>query len=116
MIKKKHFILILILIGGILISAYLLTNRTSKPLYTIKTYQTEEGWGYRILKNAKPIINQYRIPAIQDKYAFPTEKSATIVGEKVLEKIQLNEMPSISVDDLIKLMIIDSLQQPIPKK
>lgn len=82
----------------------------------MQTYQTEEGWGYRILKNTKPIINQYRIPAIQDKHAFPSEKSATIVGEKVLEKIQLKEMPSISVDDLIKLMIIDSLQQPIPKK
>lgn len=81
----------------------------------MQTYQIEEGWGYRILKNDKPIINQYRIPAIQNKYAFPSEKSAIIVGERVLEKIQLKEMPSISIEELMKLMVIDSLQQPLNK-
>lgn len=81
----------------------------------MQTYQIEEGWGYRILKNDKPIINQYRIPAIQNKYAFPSEKSAILVGERVLEKIQLKEMPSISIEELMKLMVIDSLQQPLNK-
>jgi uncharacterized protein DUF4907 len=113
MTKKKYFYLILILIGIFFISAYLFTGKKSTPSYTMQTYQTEEGWGYRILKNDKPIINQYRIPAIQNKYAFPSEKSAIIIGERVLEKIQLKEIPSISTDDLMELMVIDSLQQPL---
>ncbi|MFA9370341.1 MAG: DUF4907 domain-containing protein [Labilibaculum antarcticum] len=113
MVKKKYFYLILIITGIFIISAYLFRNNKSTPPYTMQTYQTEEGWGYQILKNNKPIINQYRIPAIQEKHAFPSEKSAKIVGERVLKKIQLKEIPSISTDELMDLMIIDSLQQPL---
>ncbi|PKQ68108.1 hypothetical protein BZG01_04965 [Labilibaculum manganireducens] len=112
MIKKKYFFVIFLLIGILFISIYLFSGKT-KPAYTIQTYQIEEGWGYRILKNNKAIINQYRIPAIQEKHTFPSEKSARIVGEKVLEKIQLNKMPSISIDDLMDLMVVDSLEQPL---
>lgn len=105
--------MIFLLIGTLLISVYLFTNKKTNSLHSLQTYKTEEGWGYRILKNNKPIINQYRIPAIQEKHVFPSEKSAKIVGERVLEKIQFKEMPSISIDELMDMMVIDSLQQPL---
>ncbi|PKQ64962.1 hypothetical protein BZG02_03700 [Labilibaculum filiforme] len=113
MIKKKQFFLIFLLLGVLLIAVYLFTNRNSVPTHSMETYKTEDGWGYKILKNNKPIINQYRIPAIQEKHAFPSEKSAKIIGEKVLERIQSKKRVSISIEDLMELMVIDSLQQPI---
>ena len=111
--KKKYLIGIILLFLFGLLYFILSENKTG---YTVETYQieTKKGWGYLLKKDGKNVIKQYRIPAIQKNYTFPSKESAEKTGELVLKKIRMKEMPTISPEELIKIGVIDSLHHPIP--
>lgn len=78
----------------------------SKDPFTIKTYKSEGGWGYDILKNGKLLIHQPHIPAVQGVKAFATEKEAKKVAAVMVKKIKKNIMPpTVEIKELDSLKI-----------
>ena len=74
--------------------------------YDLQVIKLEKGWGYKIRKNNKPFIYQKYIAAIAGKTAFPDKKSAKKTGKRVLAKLRNNQMPYISISELIQLGVI----------
>jgi hypothetical protein len=71
----------------------------------IQSIKTANGWGYIIKTNDKIIIKQSIIPVISDFKSFKTEKEAIAVGQLVLQKLNSNNSPTITKNDLILLKI-----------
>lgn len=115
---KKYRLLIVLLIlviGTTIVTVFKLSNSnpTKKIEWTIETLPVNDGWGYIISQNGVPTIQQNRIPTLPKSFAFPSEQSALLVGNKVLEKLKNNTLPSILQSELIELGVVDSLLNPI---
>jgi hypothetical protein len=63
------------------------------------------GWGYQITNNDILIIKQSIIPVISNSKSFKTEKEALAVGQLVVKKLNANNSPTITKNDLILLKI-----------
>ncbi|WP_298646939.1 DUF4907 domain-containing protein [uncultured Proteiniphilum sp.] len=84
-----------------------LSNQTGNTdIYSIRTFQSGEGWGYQINKKEEMIILQPYMPCITGEKPFPDEKSALAVGKLVLLKIKSNGDPSITMEELNKTIHI----------
>tara|TARA_R110002074_G_scaffold215713_7_gene385536 strand:- start:571 stop:882 length:312 start_codon:yes stop_codon:yes gene_type:complete len=79
---------------------------------TINIYDIDYGFGYNISVNDKILIKQSSIPAIQDIRYFSTKKDAYKVANLVVSKLENNQYPTISLQELINLKInIDYLNE-----
>jgi hypothetical protein len=92
--------LIIFIIGLLLFIFY----RKEQDL-KIESLKTAHGWGYIIANNNKIIIKQTIIHVISESKSFKTEKEALAVGQMVLEKLNSNNSPTITKNDLILLKI-----------
>ncbi len=70
-----------------------------------KVYQIEQGWGYTILMNDRPVITQERIPAIAGNKYFTREEDARKVAKRVIQKLKDKKSPSITQEELKELGI-----------
>lgn len=115
MTKKKG---IIIAIAGIIaLLSFVFSGQlySKKTKWSVNTIQVDNGWGYVISKNKSSLIHQKVIPAISERTPFKSQESAEAVGTLVLEKLQNGSSPGISLEELIKIGVIDSLHQPISK-
>ena len=70
-------------------------------------FDAEKGWGYRILSNGKPYINQPHIPSIPGKNGFESEEKAKITATFVIEKLKKGIMPpSVTKEELDSLQVL----------
>ena len=111
-IKFNYLILILLFAGITLFGLYQVKTYTSnsgksklEERFTLSVYRVEGGWGYDILENNKIIIHQDIIPAISNKQPFQTATDARKTGQMVLKKIRGNQLPIITIEELIELNI-----------
>jgi hypothetical protein len=65
----------------------------SSGVLSIETIKTELGWGYHILKDGRPFIRQYNIPAIPGNKGFTSEQKAKTAALFILNKIKTGQMP-----------------------
>ena len=81
----------------------------SEPEYSSEVYYTEgQGWGYKILMDNKPYINQPHIPAITGNKGFSDEEKAQITADFAINKIKNGLMPpTISEDELDSLGVLN---------
>ncbi|MFD1292289.1 DUF4907 domain-containing protein [Lutibacter holmesii] len=84
----------------VLLCLLFLNCTTEKPVYTIKVFEIEQGYGYSIFEKEKLIIRQQYIPAISNLKHFKSEKDAYTVAKLVIEKLKQHKIPSISIDEL----------------
>ncbi len=83
------------------------TALNKKTDYSVKSIQTENGWGYQIFKGKKLLINQPTIPAVQGNKSFSSELDAIKVGDLVVNKLLQNQFPpTVSSEELISLGIV----------
>jgi hypothetical protein len=68
--------------------------------YTVDVIKSEQGWGYNILFDNKLIIHQPYMPAGNGQVAFGDKYSARKIGGLVVKKLQNNQSPSITRDEL----------------
>lgn len=82
-------------------------NSTSS--YTIETYSNpSRGWGYRILKEDQPFIDQPHIPAVQGNNGFDTEEKAERAAELVIHKLEQGIMPpTLTVQELDSINVLN---------
>lgn len=87
------------------ISGVIFFSCQSKPVARLQTVQSENGWGYKILIDGEPYINQPSIPAISGIKSFQSEADAQKVGRLVLKKIRDGKMPTITLNEIDSLRI-----------
>jgi len=54
---------------------------------TIKTFKTENGYGFDILRDGKPWIHQPFKPDVEGFQPFETEEEAKLAAEEMIKKI-----------------------------
>lgn len=106
---KKRLKIILCAIYVVLISFLLRihlnqTNQSGK--YNVSTFESDNGWGYQIKKGGKVFIFQPYMPCVAGSKPFPDEESALKTGNVVLLKVNGNEDPTITIEELRKIVDI----------
>jgi hypothetical protein len=97
MINKKIFtglaLLLILAVIGIVFN-----NREHH--YTVDVINSGKGWGYDILFDNKLIIHQPYMPVVDGQVAFVNKCSARKTGSLVVKKLQNNQSPGITRDEL----------------
>jgi len=106
--KKKYQFIAVIFLAALLLTVYFTRrNRIQGKIFVVsQAIKTGEGWGYNIVGDGKTYIHQEFIPGISGRHPFKTEGDALLVGNKVIEKISANQLPTITLNDLKILGII----------
>ncbi len=102
--SKKAFVRIsvtalLIILAGLLFIYK--KDKNTDPLFTVVTFTTENGWGYRIYKQDTLFIEQPTIPGASGNLSFPSDEKAEQIGNIVVEKLNNGIFPpTVSVEEL----------------
>jgi hypothetical protein len=72
-------------------------------LIELKAIRTPRGWGYNILTGGHIYIHQDIIPDIPGLHGFRTKEEALAVGQKVYDRMVLNQPPVISIEEMRQL-------------
>jgi len=102
--KKKAIIAFAILL--LAVTSIVVVLSVARNNRGLKTYRTENGWGYSISEKGKVIINQPFIPAAGGKKPFKTRRDAAKTGRMVIKKLQQGKRPTLTLEDLKKAGII----------
>ena len=86
-----------------------LPDDKEKNPYNAEIFESGKGWGYKIKKEEKVIIYQPNMPCVNNDIPFPDQTSAMNTANLVLNKINMNENPSISFEELDKIVNIKQL-------
>jgi len=97
--KKIYFGLALFLM--LLVSLTIFSRRSHR--YYVNVFVSEGGWGYDILYNNKTIIHQPFMPVVNGQVTFRDKYSAGKAGRLVMKKLQNNQSPTISREELNSL-------------
>lgn len=80
--------------------------RNSAPVFAVKVYKTDDnGYGYKIIRDERPLIVQPFIPGVPGKQPFRTSDDALRVGEMVLKRLKSGQIYSITPTDLNHLEV-----------
>ena len=109
--QKKIFLFIIvgvILLGAVAYTIYFFEykKKSNYVFVQVRAIQNTNGWGYEILTDGKVYIRQDFIPAIPGRRSFETKEQALAVGNKVLYKIEHQQMPVITPAELKEMNII----------
>lgn len=72
--------------------------------FELQVFPSNGGWGYDILKNDKIYIHQPYIPAVEGEIPFRDRESARETGRLVISKIRKREIPSVSREEIEKII------------
>jgi hypothetical protein len=100
--KRVIYPLLLILLSGVVIFNVIRITSPEKGNRVV-AYRVENGWGYRIMQGDRVAIDQPFIPLLPGKTSFPTKRSAIKTGKIVLGRLQKQQVPVLTFDDLRKL-------------
>ena len=89
-----------IYVGLLLIGCGMVWRSMAKKDLIAETFKSEEGFGYKITRHEKILIQQRYIPAIEKKAVFCSEEDAKKIANLVIEKITLKLNPAISKEEL----------------
>ncbi len=96
----SFFIILLLGIAGLIF----IKPENKNGIFQLNVYEVDSGWGYSITKESKPYIVQENIPAIETNKPFPDKESATKPGELVIEKLNEHKLPSVTKDEVEKIL------------
>jgi len=97
--KFVLWILTLVFLISAITSVDYLVSRTQR-VFELEVIESEEGWGYQILRRGKLLIRQDHIPGIADKRPFKTREDAERVGHLVIQRLDQGKSPRVSKKDL----------------
>jgi hypothetical protein len=95
---KKKILLIFALFMVIVFLAVIFTKRGHS--YEVELFKSEQGWGYKIVKNNKTYIHQPYIPVVEGQVPFSTRKSARKTGRLVIKKIRDHKSPALTREEI----------------
>ena len=100
-LKKRILYPLFLIVLAAVIVFNLYRYLTPAQQLKVRTYQVDNGWGYRILTKNKVIIDQPFIPVIPGKKVFPDRRTASKAGQMVKERMINKELPALKREDLI---------------
>ena len=102
---KKYWVYVLFIMAVIVfgVNKY---NKYKGNNIEVKTKHMLQGWSYEIYVKDKIFISQDVIPSITGRKAFKTEDDAKKVGDLMVLKMKLNQIPDVSEHELDSLKII----------
>lgn len=72
--------------------------------FMVKTFSSEEGWGYDILIDGKIKVHQPFIPAVQGRKGFDTQEKAKKAAALMIQKLEQKIMPPrLTIEELDSL-------------
>ncbi|HEX2968635.1 MAG TPA: DUF4907 domain-containing protein [Bacteroidales bacterium] len=95
-IKKIYYL------TAIILAVTLLLTFSGRDEYSLKTFRSDNGWGYSISKADRTIIKQPFIPALEGKRPFYSKHDARITGNLVLQRLKAKADFTLSHEDLLK--------------
>ena len=95
---NKNILLISALFLVIVLSTVIYAKRGH--FYEVELFKSEQGWGYDIVKNNKTYIHQPYMPVVEGQVPFSTRQSARKTGRLVIKKIQNQESPAVTREEL----------------
>jgi hypothetical protein len=107
MIRIKTIRTAAILIVVSMAAVFFSCRPSASPRYDLRVVKHEQGWGYEIRRNNHPYIYQQYIPAIEGRNAFADKRSAKRTGRLVLSKLQHNQLPSVTREELKELGVVE---------
>ncbi|MBS1921355.1 MAG: DUF4907 domain-containing protein [Bacteroidetes bacterium] len=115
-IKSNGFILAV----AVVISALIFVLRKTKNKtnvthhFSYKTFDQQSGWGYDILVDEKIFIHQDFIPVIAAEKGFRKKEYAEKAASMIIQKLNLNLLPTLTAIDIRQIGLLDSLvyEQP----
>ena len=90
--KTKNKFIVILLFEVLLFSSC----GKEQQKFSVKTFETQCGWGYSIFENDKLIIRQQYIPSIREQKSFKSEQEALKIGDFVIEKLKQHKSPSLT--------------------
>jgi hypothetical protein len=111
MIKGKYlkfiFPVLLLVVGIPTIHYFKNKKRDREGIFVqVQPIRSSYGWGYNILVDGKIYIHQEFVPALPGKQSFKSKDEALKVGHKVLAKISANQLPTLTVEELKQMGIV----------
>lgn len=107
-LTKKHKSVLTLLAAVITVASVVIALRDhGKSKLRSETFQTNNGWGYRILLNdTAHVIDQPMIPGIPGNKGFKSQEDAQKTADLVIMKMKKGILPpAISVKELDSLGI-----------
>lgn len=106
---KRKFIWLIPVTVLLLLAAYR-HHRESSPdedmvQLTVVPFETDGGWGYRVMADHHSFIYQDMIPGIPGNRPFRTKEDAQRVGQAVVEKLMAHQRPTVTLTELMKMQV-----------
>jgi hypothetical protein len=102
--KRVFYPLLFVILGGIIL--FNVIHIVSPERERVVAYRIENGWGFRIIREERVVVDQPFIPLLPGKTPFPNKHMALKTGRLVLTRLQQNVVPVIDFKDLKKLGVI----------
>lgn len=102
---KKYWVYALFIVAVIVFGVKKYNKRKGNSI-EVKTKQTPLGWAYEIYVRDTIFISQDVIPSITGRKAFKTEVDAQKVGDLMVVKMKLHQIPDVTEHELDSLKII----------
>ena len=102
-------IALILAIAAVLYAGHYFRHKGNKGyvLLEARPIQSRYGWGYEVLASGKLYIHQEFIPVIAGRKGFASKEQALRVGNKVIEKIKLKQIPpTLTLQDLTELGVV----------
>lgn len=119
MITKHNVIVIGI---AIIISALIFVfwwpwkkHKEVSPQLSYNTFYKQTGWGYEVLVDGKTIIHQEIVPALPVETGFSKKEYAEKAAQLVIQKLQRNDLPTLTKTDLSSICLLDSISYEQPR-
>lgn len=95
-----------ICIVSLICYSFLAKDEKKNP-YNVEVFKSGDGWGYKIKKMEKVIVYQPNMPCVNGDIPFSDQESAMNTAQLVLSKINNQENPTITIEELSKIVNID---------
>lgn len=98
-----------ICIVSLLCYVFLAADEKENP-YNVEVFKSGDGWGYKIKKMEKVIVYQPNMPCVNGDIPFSDQESAMNTAQLVLSKINNRENPTITIEELNKIVDINNME------
>lgn len=75
-------------------------GRGADAEYTCKAMQVDGGYGYVVLHGGDTVVYQPYVPGVSGKLPFATEEDAVEIGRLVCDKLERNQAPGVSREEV----------------
>jgi hypothetical protein len=116
-IKGNVFIIAIAVVISVLIFIFGRHNKKQPATphqFSYNTFLKQSGWGYEVLVDGKVYIHQDFVPVLPIEKGFRKKEYAEKAATLVMQKLQYNQLPTLTTADLSQICSLDSLAYEQP--